>query len=149
MLTDIDSINDELSLGERKLRFMMTPYTHSAGSFVTLDERTGTLFTSDLFGSFASNWQLFRELNEECFTCGDYHRCPNHLEYCPIPDFLNFHKHVMPCDKALFHSMTLLEKVPLKCIAPQHGSVFKKPRDIAHVISLLKNLKGVGIDGIA
>lgn len=37
----------------RKLKFIMTPYCHSSASFVTFDEKTGTLFSSDLFGSTA------------------------------------------------------------------------------------------------
>ena len=89
-LIDIDAINFELNLDGRLLKFIRTPYTHSAGSFVTLDERTGSLFTGDLFGSFASNWKLFLELNDECMSCGDVHHCPNHLNYCPVPDFLTF-----------------------------------------------------------
>jgi flavorubredoxin len=149
MLVDIDRIDFRLTVEGRVLRFIKTPYTHSAGSFVTLDERTETLFTGDLFGSFATNWQLFHELDEECFSCPDYQACPNRRPYCPIPDFLSFHKHVMPCNKALQHSMEVLEQVSVKTIAPQHGSIFHKKRDIRHVISLLKNLTGVGIDAIA
>lgn len=148
-LTDINALNYELSVGSRVLKFIKTPYSHSAGSFVTLDERTGTLFTSDLFGSFASTWQLFLDLNDECQACTDYERCPRHQEYCPVPDLLSFHRHVMPCNKALSYSMQLIENLPVNIIAPQHGSIFRRKKDIEHVISLLKNLTGVGIDAIA
>lgn len=148
-LTDIGTLNFELHFGERILKFIKTPYTHSAGSFVTFDEHTGTLFTSDLFGSFSKCWQLFQELSDECFTCKNYDHCPNNLPYCPIPDLLSFHRQVMPCNKALEYSMGLLEKLPVNIIAPQHGSVYSKKRDITHLISLLKDLKEVGVDAIA
>lgn len=148
-LVTLESINFELKLGDnRKLKFFKTPYTHSAGSFVTLDERTGTLFTSDLFGSFAKEWDLFMTLSDECFSCEDYSNCPNNSGYCPLPDLVDFHKQVMPCSKALSHAMSLIEKIPVKTIAPQHGSVIYKQRDILHLVSILKNLKDVGIDGI-
>lgn len=148
-LVDLESINFELKLSDnRKLRFFKTPYTHSAGSFVTLDENTGTLFTSDLFGSFAKEWELFIELSDKCFDCKDYSSCPKNKEYCPLPDIIDFHKHVMPCSKALSYAMQLIEEIPVKTVAPQHGSVIFKQRDISFIVSLLKNLKDVGIDGI-
>lgn len=147
-LVDINGLNYELSLGNRRLKFIKTPYTHSAGSFVTLDERTGTLFTSDLFGSFATTWELFLELTDQCFTCNSYHQCPNQKSYCPMPDLMAFHRQVMPCTKALSHAMGLIEKLPITAIAPQHGSIINKERDISWVISALKNLKEVGIDAI-
>ncbi len=147
-LVDINGLNYELSLGNRRLKFIKTPYTHAAGSFVTLDERTGTLFTSDLFGSFASKWDLFLELSDECHQCSTYTQCPNHREYCPIPELIDFHRHVMPCSKALSHAMGLIESLPIKTLAPQHGSIINQERDINSIISLLKNLQGVGIDSI-
>jgi len=147
-LVDINGLNYELSLGSRKLKFIKTPYTHSAGSFVTLDERTGTLFTSDLFGSFATKWELFLELTDQCFTCTNFHRCPNHKSYCPMPDLEAFHRQVMPSTKALSHAMGVIEKLPVTALAPQHGSIINKERDISWVVSKLKNLEGVGIDAI-
>lgn len=148
-LTDIGVSNYELDFYGRRLKFIKTPYTHAAGSFVTFDERTGTLFTSDLFGSFSQKWRLFEEFNDGCLTCNEYGNCPNHVDYCPLPDLISFHQHVMPCNKSLSYSMGLLEKLPVKIIAPQHGSVYNKKRDIAFLISLLKDLKEVGMDAIA
>ena len=54
----------------------------------------------------------------------------------------------MPCNKSLYYSMSVIEELPINIIAPQHGSIYRKRRDIAHLINLLKNLKEVGIDGI-
>jgi flavorubredoxin len=145
---DIEEMNMELALGERRLKFIKTPYTHSAGSFVTFDDQTGTLFTSDLFGSLGKHWSLFLTLNDECFTCEDYQNCPKHRDYCPLPDIISFHRHVMPCCRALKVAMQRLRPWDIKTIAPQHGSVINQPRDIAFLMDSLGNLTNVGIDGV-
>ena len=72
----------EFSSG-RKLEFIKTPYAHSAGSSVTFDSKTGVLFTSDLFGSYSVEWELFLNLSEDCRTCTDYYNCPMGKSYCP------------------------------------------------------------------
>ena len=46
----------------RTLQFIKTPYSHSSGSFVTFDEKSGILFTSDIFGSYGTEWELFLKL---------------------------------------------------------------------------------------
>ncbi len=145
---DIKETGMELSLGSRKLKFIKTPYTHSAGSFVTWDETTRTLFTSDLFGSLRKTWSLRLDLSEQCFTCADFAACPNHRDYCPFPDIISFHRHVMPCCKALRMAMKRVEALSPAIIAPQHGSVIDKPREAAFLTRYLRDIEGVGIDGI-
>jgi len=146
VLNSIEDYHYSFSLNGRMLRFLPTPYSHSAGSFVTFDEKTGTLFTSDLFGSFAPESELFTTLNPDCYTCCDYNNCPNLREYCPVKGILNFQKNVMPCTKALRYALRQIKTVPVKCIAPQHGSILKQPEDIAFVIRKLENLEEIGID---
>ena len=142
---------DTLDLGDRKLRFIGTPYAHSPGSFVTLDERTKTLFTSDLFGSYRYDWDLFLELDEKCFTCSDFTHCPNNkvAADCPFPDMISFHKGIMPSARALRLAISRVRKVNASILAPQHGSILRSPRVIAHVLNVLEKLEGVGIDGIS
>jgi flavorubredoxin len=147
LMSSIGDYRHSLSLNGRMLRFLPTPYSHSAGSFVTFDEKTGTLFSSDLFGSFAPESELFTTLNPDCYTCCTYDACPNHRYYCPVEGILNFHKTVMPSTKALRYALRQISTVPVKCIAPQHGSILKQPEDIAFVIQKLENLENVGIDG--
>ena len=147
----IHSINENdfrFTFNNRSLRFIPTPYAHNPGSFVTYDEKTRTLFTSDLFGSFSTEWDLFIELSEECYTCKDYHNCPNRRPHCPFPDMLAFHKNVMPCEKALSHAMRKIKELDMDMVAPQHGSVLNRKRDILFIADTLSSLKGVGIDAI-
>jgi len=130
LLTSIDDYREGFPLGGRMLKFFKTPYAHDAGSFVTLDTKTKTLFTSDLFGSISRQWELFIELASDCHTCKDYQNCVNRKEYCPLPDILAFHQKVMPSEKALEHAMNVIGGLDIDRIAPQHGSVFSNQKDI-------------------
>lgn len=148
LLTSIDDYGAGFPLGGRILEFFKTPYAHDAGSFITRDVKTKTLFTSDLFGSISKQWELFIELASDCNTCTDYDHCIDRRAYCPIPDILNFHKKVMPSEHALEHAMNVIGSLDIGMIAPQHGSIFSNKKDISFLIQRLRTLKGVGIDGI-
>ncbi|MBN2438159.1 MAG: MBL fold metallo-hydrolase [Deltaproteobacteria bacterium] len=146
LLRSIDDHGLVFNFGERTLRFFKTPYAHNAGSFVTYDTRTKTLFSSDLFGSLSRQWELFVELEDACYVCEDYDRCIKRKKYCPLPDIFEFHKKVMPSEKALRHAMDVIKKLDIEMIAPQHGSIFNKKKDIDFIIKKLGSLQGVGID---
>lgn len=148
LLASIDDSNFTFKLNNRTLKFISTPYSHNPGSFVTYDPKTKTLFSSDLFGSYSSEWDLFVKLFEECFFCLDYNNCPNQRPACPVKDILTFHKTMMPCCKALRYAMHKIKDIDIECIAPQHGSILKSIRDISFVIQRLENLEKVGIDAI-
>lgn len=148
LLSPINEHGFEFSFNNRSLRFISTPYAHSQGSFVTYDEKTRTLFTSDLFGSFSTQWDLFIQLEEACFTCNDYKDCPHGNTYCPFPDMIAFHRSVMPCEKALRHAIRKIKELDMDVIAPQHGSVLNRKRDIHFMADTLESLSGVGIDGV-
>ena len=148
-LLSIDDLDYSFKFASgRELQFIKTPYAHSAGSFVTFDKKTGVLFTSDLFGSYALEWNLFLKLGKECKTCSDYYNCPEKRSYCPLPDIINFHKKIMPSEDIIKWAMEQIAKIPFTMIAPQHGSIIYRPEDIVLVCEKLVSLKGVGIDGI-
>lgn len=135
----------------RKLTFIMTPYCHSSASFVTFDEETGTLFSSDLFGSTAKEWDLFSDLDNYCHICSDYSSsevvsCKLGKKECPIEKILLFHKKIMTSKKSLDFAMDRIKKLPIKIIASQHGSLIRESRDINFIINILKNEKKIGID---
>ncbi len=152
----IDDLGRTLTMRSgRTLRFFPTPYSHAAGSFVTFDEATGVLFSSDLFGATGaqSSWRLFADLDELCCACDS--TPPDDLEAecgpvgvpCPWTLLYNFHREVMPCNTALRHALTVIEKIAPRMIAPQHGSILRSPRDIAEAIRRLGALD-VGIDSL-
>ncbi len=132
----------------RTLQFIKTPYSHSAGSFVTFDPKSKIVFTSDLFGSYGSDWELFLELKPECIDCANLADCPKKLPNCPINDILNFHKKIMPSRKALKYAFEKILELPFKKIAPQHGSIIADKREMTYIFKLLTSMDDVGIDGI-
>ena len=148
LLQSIQSHGYALNLNGRIIDFFATPYSHSPGSFVTYDRNTQTLFSSDLFGSYATQWDLFLKLDNTCYACQDREACPNQVLACPITDIMAFHKEIFPCTKALRFAMSTIKKIPIKRIAPQHGNIICAQKDIALIIKELETLENVGIDGI-
>ncbi|UUV19991.1 MBL fold metallo-hydrolase (plasmid) [Fusobacteria bacterium ZRK30] len=135
----------------RKLKFIMTPYCHSSASFVTFDEETGTLFSSDLFGSTAKEWDLFSNLDSTCHTCSDYSlsgpfNCKLGKKECPISKILFFHQKIMTSKKSLDFALDKIKKLPIKTIASQHGSLIRGSKDINFIMDILKKEKKIGID---
>lgn len=139
----------------RELHFHRTPFAHSSGSFVTYDPATEILFTSDLFGSYSTHWELFVSLDESCATCSAFGpcdlgvrcSCPLGHPYCPMPGILDFHRRLMPCGRALRYAMEQIRRINPAIAAPQHGSVLLSREDVATLIRRLSTLEGVGIDG--
>jgi flavorubredoxin len=152
----IEDIESKLTLSSgRTLRFYKTPYAHNPGSFITFDEKTGILFTSDIFGSYLldiNKWDLFLGLSEDCRTCGDLNKekvdCKSIDSVCPLPHMLQFHRKVMTSNKALSYAMKQVSSIKPKMIAPQHGSVIHREQDISFIIDTLEKLSNVGIDGV-
>lgn len=132
--------------GGRRLRFIRTPYAHSPGSFVTYDESTQTLFSSDLFGSYDNHWSLYTQIDADCETCQAPRVCPKTGRPCQMRGILNFHERIMTSKKALDYALDQIEKLDIALIAPQHGSVLHTPQARSAVIRQLRALPNVGID---
>lgn len=153
----IDDLDHKLVLASgRTLRFIPTPYAHTAGSFMTYDEKTGILFTSDLLGSFDthSERELFREMPAECLQCTRSpvphirETCERIAQLCPLSSMLEFHRVEMPSNRALRLACEKIRAVQARIIAPQHGSIWHRPEDVAYLLNRLASLEDVGIDGI-
>ncbi len=130
----------------RRLQFIRTPYSHSPGSFVTYDTKTKVLFSSDIFGSYDYNWDLFTQIDGSCKSCVPGETCPITQKSCQILGILNFHRRVMTSAKALHYALSEIEKLDISMIAPQHGSILNTPAAIEAAIGHLKSLTNVGID---
>ena len=104
----------------RILSFILTPYLHFAGAFVTYDAKTRSLFSSDLFGSFSYNPTLYAD-----------------DQY--MDKMLSFHEHYMPSNAVLRPVMELLSLYKIETIYPQHGSIIKE--QVNRYIEALKNLE--------
>jgi flavorubredoxin len=153
----IDGLGHELVLKSgRRLRFLPTPYAHSAGSFITLDESSGILFTSDLFGSVSRprGQPLFAEMQEHCLNCHDVkpenpdEQCQKIHDVCLYTGVHLFHREVMPCTRALRHALSVIFSVEARMLAPQHGVIFHRSEDIQSMRRTLESLDDIGIDHI-
>jgi len=113
-----------LSFNGRKFRFVKTPYLHAPGAFTTYDEKNKILFSSDIFGAFSDDWDIY---------AGDNY--PEQME--------KFHGEYMPPCDVLKNKMKEFAKMDIDLIAPQHGSVIKKEL-VAKNIKALENMKTGG-----
>jgi flavorubredoxin len=138
----------EFSSG-RTLQFVKTPYAHAQGSFTTFDPASGILFSSDLFGSYGTEWELFLKLDPECMQCEGLDRCRSRPGRCPLRDILKFHQKLMPSRKALRYALARLVPLPFSIIAPQHGSIITDSRMMRQIVERLYELSDVGIDALA
>jgi diguanylate cyclase (GGDEF)-like protein len=111
-----------LPLEDRTLQFVLTPYLHFPGAFVSFDPESGVLFSSDLFGGFTSEPKLVAE-DEGYFEA-----------------IRLFHEHYMPSQEILAHGLSRIEPLPIQMIAPQHGSIIPGPM-VRPIIARLKNLE--------
>ncbi len=148
-LTSLSAVNNQFVFNSgRTLQFIKTPYSHSAGSTVTFDPQSKIVFSSDLFGSYGTEWELFLKLKPECIECVNLTECPQKLSNCPIKDILNFHKKIMTSNKALKFALEKILELPFKKIAPQHGSVLTDKKEMKYIFKMLATLDGIGIDGL-
>lgn len=121
-LLDRNSYQLRFSSG-RTLRFLQTPYLHFPGAVATYDEKTKTLFSSDLFGAFFIDESL-----------QDLFAGPTYVEAMKA-----FHEHYMPSNELLRPIMDILLNMDIQMIAPQHGSIIKE--NIANHICALRDLE--------
>lgn len=132
----------------RRLKFINTPYTHSPGSFVTYDEQTKTLFSSDIFGAYGKHWDLFMDVSEKCSECTSYDDCPIGRETCFMPGIIRFHQIIMTSNLALRKTLDKCRELDIELIAPQHGSLIRGAEQVKVIIDKLYDITDIGIDGI-
>jgi flavorubredoxin len=148
-LVPLDQINFSYTFSSgRTLHFVETPFAHSPGSFVTFDDRSRILFSSDLFGSYGHEWQLFLNLPPACRDCYRLDNCPLQRPFCQVKDILEFHRRIMPSKKALRYALERIARIPFDMIAPQHGSIISDPDLQRYVFSRLTELEKVGVDAL-
>ncbi len=94
----------------RELQFLLTPYLHFPGAFVTYDPSTGALLTADLFGGFNNARRLWA------------------TSFDDFEDLRAFHEHYMPSREILMSGLaTIRSRFPTpEVILPQHGYVIPR-----------------------
>ncbi|MCX8017774.1 MAG: FprA family A-type flavoprotein, partial [Rhodocyclaceae bacterium] len=98
-----------VSLGDRTLRFLQTPYLHWPDTQCTYLEEDGILFSGDVFGCHFCDARLFND------AVGDFRFS---FEY--------YYAHIMrPFRAHVIEALELIEPLPLKLIAPAHGPILR------------------------
>jgi len=108
------------------LRFLSFPHLHSPGNILTFDEKTRTLFSSDLFGAIGMNTHLY-------------------ADDAYVSRMVFFHENYMPSTRLLHEGMNRINDLHPLTICPQHGSIIKT--EIPKYIGALQSVKcGMGMD---
>ncbi len=108
------SEGDKLSLGDKTLEFIMTPWVHWPETMSTYLVEDGILFTCDFFGSHVATSHTFAR---------DYYRVYQEAKryYAEI---------MMPFRNFIERNMKKIEEKEIKIIAPSHGPVYDNPEFI-------------------
>ncbi|WP_116134587.1 FprA family A-type flavoprotein [Tropicimonas sp. IMCC34043] len=115
---------DTVSLGDRRLRFLTTPYVHWPDTQCTYLEEQQLLFTCDLMGCHFCDERLFND------CVGDFRFS---FEY--------YFEHIMrPFKRYVIEALDLIEPLDIAMIAPSHGPILRShPREyITHYRRLVK-----------
>ena len=100
---------DTVSLGDRSLMFLHTPYLHWPDTQCTYAPEEAILFSGDVFGCHFCDNRLFND------QVGDFRFS---FEY--------YYAHIMrPFKEYVLRAVELIQPLPLKLIAPTHGPILR------------------------
>ena len=102
-----------LSLGNKTLRFIFTPWVHWPETLCTYLEEDRILFSCDFFGSHYATSKLFANEKEVYFPAKRY--------YAEI---------MMPFRKNIKRNLEKIEGFEIEMIAPSHGPIYSHPQFI-------------------
>ncbi|NLN92293.1 MAG: FprA family A-type flavoprotein [Candidatus Hydrogenedens sp.] len=106
--------DEVLSLGDRSLRFIYTPWVHWPETMCSFCEEEGILFSCDFFGSHLATSTLYADENPQVIIAAKRY-------YAEI---------MMPFRSFIKKHLVKLEPVPFTMIAPSHGPIYNKPEFI-------------------
>jgi len=101
-----------LSLGDKTLKFIYTPWVHWPETMVTYLEEEKILFSCDFFGSHLASSDLF--VMDETYV---YRAAKRY--YAEI---------MMPFRKIIQVNMEKIKDLDIEIVAPSHGPIYKNPR---------------------
>ncbi|MFO7943059.1 MAG: FprA family A-type flavoprotein [Anaerolineales bacterium] len=105
---------EELSLGDKTLRFLYTPWVHWPETMVTFLPEDRVLFTCDFFGSHIAMSDLYA--GEDAYVMEAAKRYYSEI--------------MMPFRKIIQRNLKKLEGLEFDFIAPSHGPVYDHPENI-------------------
>ena len=110
---DFETVEDgqEISLGDKTLKFVFTPWVHWPETMVTYLKEDGILFSCDFFGSHIASTSIY--VNDECAAYESAKRY--------------FAEIMMPFRLPIRKNMEKIKELGFKTIAPSHGFIYDKP----------------------
>ncbi|RDI91665.1 nitric oxide reductase [Thermosipho africanus Ob7] len=111
---DVITIEDgqEISLGDKTLKFIFTPWTHWPETMVTYLKEDKILFSCDLFGSHYATSEIEQVGSEKLLEMAKRY-------YAEI---------MMPFRVTMKQNIEKVEMLDIEKIAPSHGPVYKNPK---------------------
>jgi len=109
-ITTVDD-GETLSLGDRTLRFIHTPWVHWPETMVAFLEEDKILFSCDFFGSHIAESELYAVDKAQVYKAAKRY-------YAEI---------MMPFRRTIEKNLDKLKPLNIEIIAPSHGSVYDEP----------------------
>ena len=103
--------NDEICLGDKTLKFILTPWAHWPETMSTYLVEDKILFSCDFFGAHVAGEELFVRDEKEALRHAK-------IYYAEI---------MMPFKEVLKRNIEKVEALDIKMIAPSHGPIHKNP----------------------
>jgi flavorubredoxin len=104
----------EISLGDKTLKFILTPWVHWPETMSTYLAEDKILFSCDFFGSHLATSELFASDMEKVIECNKRY----------------FAEIMMPFRSIISKNIEKVQALDLKIIAPSHGPVYNNPQFI-------------------
>ena len=127
--TEVTFVEDGeiLTIGNngRELEIITSPYLHFPGAMVVFDHKEKILFSSDIFGGFSVDWSLY---------ANKYY----------MEAIKTFSQPYFPDKRHIINFLDKIDKIDVKMICPQHGSIIKEEL-VSEAKNTLRNLEDVGI----
>ena len=105
---------ESLSLGNKTLRFIYTPWVHWPETIVTYLEEDKILFSCDFFGSHLATSDLFVKNEHDVIIAAKKY-------YAEI---------MMPFRTIISKNMEKIKDLQIEIVAPSHGPLYKSPKTI-------------------
>jgi flavorubredoxin len=106
--------NEELSLGDKTLQFIMAPWVHWPDTMFTFVKEDGILFSGDFFGSHLSDEVLFVEDEKRVYDAAKRY-------YAEI---------MMPFVRIFKKYFDVIDKLNVQMICSAHGPIYQNPEFI-------------------
>jgi len=103
--------NDEISLGDKTVQFMIAPWVHWPDTMFTYLKEDKVLFSCDFLGSHFATSELFVPDEKEVYLSAKRY-------YAEI---------MMPFRTMIKKHLERIEKLDIEIIAPSHGPLYDKP----------------------